>query len=246
MTTPFPRGRRARVLGSRGHRALRPDPGLVGLGVRGVQRLVQRQDEPRAPVLAQPRPRGHPLLRPAGRAARRRSGHPGGLLAARSSRSGSGPATTTSATPPTTPTPPRSPRGCATSRCRRASGSSSAPARWRSSPTRPCAPRATPDGHCSRSARAPTRPAPASPAGTPTSFESTWCPSPAQLQQLHASAAADLRANEGEGSTRMTHAVALGSVRTASVSVARAPAARKSPKGSFVAMSDLLAHALVP
>ena len=76
-----PRGRRARVLGSRGDRALRPDPGLVGFGVRGVQRLVQRQDEPRAPVLARPRPRGHPVLRPAGRAERRRSGHPGGLLA---------------------------------------------------------------------------------------------------------------------------------------------------------------------
>ena len=31
------------------------------------------------------------------------------------------------------------------------------------------------------------------------SFESTWCPSPAQLQQLHASAAANFGTNEGEG-----------------------------------------------
>ena len=74
-------GRRARSVGSRRDRALRARPRLVRHGVRGVQRLVQRQDEPGPPVLAQPRPRRHPILRPAGRSDRRRRRHPGGLLA---------------------------------------------------------------------------------------------------------------------------------------------------------------------
>ncbi len=157
----------ARVLGSRGDRALRPHPRLVGLRVRGVQRLVQRQDEPGAPLLARPRPRGHSLLRstPAPRSTPIPS--PRRPTRTRSSRSGSGPATTPSATPPTTPTPRPSPRGSATSRFRRAAGSSTAPARWRCFPTRRCAAREIQERRCSRSARAPTRPALALPAGTP-------------------------------------------------------------------------------
>ena len=74
-------GHGARVVGSRGDRALRPHPRLVRLRVRGVQRLVQRQDEPGAPLLARPRPRGHALLGPTWRRARRRSRHAGGVLA---------------------------------------------------------------------------------------------------------------------------------------------------------------------
>ena len=141
-------------------------------GVRGVQRLVQRQDQPGPPLLAQPRPRRHPLLR-AGRACRStpiRS--PRRPTRTRSSRSASGPATTRSATPPTTPTPRPSPRGSATSRCRRASGSSSAVARWRSFPTRRVRTARTRGRRCWRSARAPTRPARASPAGTPAQASS--------------------------------------------------------------------------
>ena len=57
-------GRGARGVGSRRDRALRPHPRLVGLRLRGVQRLVQRQDQSRPPVLAQPRPRRHALFRP--------------------------------------------------------------------------------------------------------------------------------------------------------------------------------------
>ena len=56
-------------------------------------------------------------------------------------------------------------------------------------------------------------------------FESTWCPSPAQLQAAPRRRRRRVRANDGEGSTRMTHAVVLGGVRTPS-GVARAPAAR--------------------
>ena len=143
----------------------------------------------------------------------------------RSSRSGSGPATTTSATPRTTPTPPPSPRGCATSRCRRANGSSSAPARWRSFPTRRCAPRQTPDGHCSRSARAPTGPRPTRRLGH-RQLRVDLVPEPGATPRAPRRRRRRIRPNDGEGSTRMTHAVALGGVRTASVSVARAPAAR--------------------
>src|SRR5260370_1041538 len=96
-----------------------------------------------------------------------RTGSLGRPIRTRSSRSGSGPATTGSVTPPITPTPPRNPRGCGTSRCPPAPGSRPAPAPWRSSRTRRYAPHAPPERRCWRSARAPTRPAPASPAGTP-------------------------------------------------------------------------------
>src|SRR5207248_1049029 len=74
---------------------------------------------------------------------------------------------TTPATPPTTPTRHRSPRDSATSRSPWALGPSPAPARSRCCPTRTSARRPTPGRPCSRSARAPTRPGPASPAGTP-------------------------------------------------------------------------------
>ena len=182
MTTPFPAGRRARVLGSRGDRALRPHPRLVGHRLRGVQRLVQRQDEPRAPLLAQPRPRCHSLLGPG----RHRRSTP--IRSTRrptrtsSSRSASGPATTPSATPPTTPTPRPSPRDSATNRFPRAAGSSTAPAHWRCFPTRSCAAREIQERPCSRSARAPTRPALASPAGTPAASNRSGVQPPAQLQ----------------------------------------------------------------
>ena len=43
---------------------------------------------------------------------------------------------------------------------------------------------------CSPSCRAPTRRARAPPAGTRSSFESTWCPTPGQLEELRTSAAA--------------------------------------------------------
>ena len=95
MTTPFAQDVEHAVLGPRIRPALRPHPRLVRLRVRGVQRLVQRQDEPGAPLLARPRSRRHPLLGPTGRGrstpipSRRRR------TRTRSSRSDSGPATTT-------------------------------------------------------------------------------------------------------------------------------------------------------
>src|SRR5205823_955980 len=58
-----PRRLRARVVGPGRDRALRAHPRLVRLGLRGVQRLVQRQDESRPPLLAQPRPRRYAVLR---------------------------------------------------------------------------------------------------------------------------------------------------------------------------------------
>ena len=64
MTTPFAQDMEHASWDRDAIAALRPHPRLVGLRVRGVQRLVQRQDQPGAPLLAQPRPRGHPLLRP--------------------------------------------------------------------------------------------------------------------------------------------------------------------------------------
>ena len=65
MTTPFPEDREhAAWDGDRP--ALRAHPRLVGFGARGVQRLVQRQDEPGAALLAQLRPRRDALLRAAG------------------------------------------------------------------------------------------------------------------------------------------------------------------------------------
>ena len=70
-------------------------------------------------------------------------------------------------------------------------GSSTAPARWRSSPTRPCAAREIPRtallAFCQSAYEAGARLA-----GWDTaSFESRWCPTPAQLNQLHATAAAE-------------------------------------------------------
>ena len=61
---------RARRVGSRVRGALLGGARLDRPRARGVQRLVQRQDEPGPPVLAQPRSRRHALLRtrrPAGR-----------------------------------------------------------------------------------------------------------------------------------------------------------------------------------
>ena len=49
----------------------------------------------------------------------------------------------------------------------------------------------TQERRCSRSARAPTRPAPASPAGTPPASNRTGAPPPTSSNQLHATAAAD-------------------------------------------------------
>ena len=172
-------GHGARVVGSRRDRALRPHPRLVGLHVRGVQRLVQRQDQPRAPLLAQPRPRRHPLLRPTRRGRSTPIPSPRRPTRTRSSRSASGPATTPSATPPTTPTPPPSPPGLreqplpvgAVDRVRLRLAR-------QSSPTKPSAPRPTQERRCSPSARAPTRPAPASPAGTPPASNRNGAPPP--------------------------------------------------------------------
>ena len=102
--------------------------------------------------------------------------------------------------PPTTRTRPRNPRDCVISCCRRASGSSSAPARWRSSLTRRCAPRTPPKRCCSPSARVPTRRVLASPAGIPPASSRNGAPAPAQLQQLHATGKAIFgRTDEKEG-----------------------------------------------
>ena len=184
-------GRRARVVGSRRDRALRPDPRLVGLGVRGVQRLVQRQDEPGAPLLARPRPRGHALLGPARRRRSTPIRSPRRRTRTRSSRSASGPATTPSATPPTTPTPRPSPRDCASSRFRRASwieyGSGSLAVLPYEAVRSARDPRTTLLAFCQSAYEAGARLA-----GWDTAhFESSWCPTPAQLNHLHATAAAE-------------------------------------------------------
>ena len=52
MTTPFHDGRRACGVRPRCRRALLAHPRLDGRGLRGVRRLVLRQDEPRPPLLA--------------------------------------------------------------------------------------------------------------------------------------------------------------------------------------------------
>ena len=135
-------------------------------GVRGVQRLVQRQDEPRPSLLAQPRPRRHPLLRTSGAADRRPTPSPRRRTRKSSSPSASGPATTTSPTPPTTPTPAPNRTGYATKRCPSGTGSNSATDRSPSSPTTQSAPHPTRAARCSRSSKPPTRRAPDSPAGT--------------------------------------------------------------------------------
>ena len=57
MATPFPDDRRARLVRPGRGRAFLADPRLVRPGVRGVRRLVLRQGEPGAPVLAFVRPR---------------------------------------------------------------------------------------------------------------------------------------------------------------------------------------------
>ena len=77
---PVPVRPRTRGLGPRVHRALLGDAELDRPCARGVQRLVQGQDQPGPPVLARPRPRRHPLLRSRRPARRRRSGDAGGLL----------------------------------------------------------------------------------------------------------------------------------------------------------------------
>ena len=71
---------RARRLGSRVRRALLGGAGLDRPRARGVQRLVQGQDEPGPSVLARPRPGRHALLRTRRPAGRGRPGHAGGLL----------------------------------------------------------------------------------------------------------------------------------------------------------------------
>ena len=76
-----PRRPGARVVGSRRDRALRPHPRLVRRGVRGVQRLVQRQDEPRPSLLAQLRPCRHAFLGAGSAPARGRRRHARGVLA---------------------------------------------------------------------------------------------------------------------------------------------------------------------
>src|SRR3712207_7442909 len=66
-----PAGPRARELGPRRAAALVARARLDGRRLRGVLGLVRRQDEPRAPVLAQLRPRREPLLRAPGPADRK-------------------------------------------------------------------------------------------------------------------------------------------------------------------------------
>ena len=109
----------------------------------------------------------------------------------RSSRSVSGPATTTSATPPTTRTPLPNRRVCASNRCRRRVDQS-ATDRSPSSPTRPSARRADPRttllAFCEGAYEAGARLA----GWDTTGFASRWCPTPAQLERLQASAAGDL------------------------------------------------------
>src|SRR5206468_7975241 len=75
-------GPRARLVRPRRRRAVLAHPLLVGRGLRGVRRLVLRQDEPRAPVLALARSRGDAVRRQAGAgAAERGRGLARGVLA---------------------------------------------------------------------------------------------------------------------------------------------------------------------
>jgi len=157
----------------------------------------KRQDQPGAPVLAQPRPRGDPVLRPPGAAHGRRPGHARGLHARGHLVRVSGPATTRSATPPTTPTPPPN-RGLRdqplTAGAWTESGSGSLAILPYQAVRSARDPRTTLLAFCQSAYEAGARVA-----GWDTaSFTSTWCPSPDQLRQLHASAAAGFgRTEEG-------------------------------------------------
>ena len=122
MKTPFREDTEHASWDHDARRALRTHPRLVGLRPRGVQRLVQRQDEPGALLLARLRSR---VTRFSGRpASQARAPIPSRVrpTPTRSSRSASGPVTTTSRMPPTTPTPRRSPKASATSRSPSARG----------------------------------------------------------------------------------------------------------------------------
>ena len=172
-------GRRARVVGPGLDRALRPRPRLVRLRVRRVQRLVQRQDEPGAPLLAQPGPRRHSLLRPTRRRARRRSGHPGGLLARGHLVRVLGRRRHRRRRHLLLLHRPGARRATRPAACPRAAGSSTGAGSLAVLPYETVRSTRDQERHCSRSSRAPTRPARASPAGTRPASNRTGARPPA-------------------------------------------------------------------
>ena len=159
-TTPFPQDVDHAVYDRRRSRALLADPRLDRRRVRDLLRVVLRQDEPCASLLALPRPRGDALRRRAlaGRT-RLAAQSTGRRTRTTSSRSASGRATGTSASRRTTPTPLRSLKVSANRRSAqtRPSGSNEPADRSRSCPTRQSEPLPIRGERCSRSSRAPTR-----------------------------------------------------------------------------------------
>ena len=183
-------GPRARVLGSRGHRRF-------GRILDWTTRCSRSSADGSTARPAQCTCSGTASTSPSpGSPAARRSRStpirsPKRPTRTRSSRSGSGPATTPSATPPTTPTPPPSPTGCATSRWPSAAWIESGAGSLAIVPYETVRtardPRTTLLAFCQSAYEAGARLA----GWDTTSFTSTWCPTPDQLQQLHANAAAD-------------------------------------------------------
>ena len=181
---------RARRVGSRVRGALLGGARLDRPRARGVQRLVQRQDEPGPPVLAQPRPRRHALLRTRRPAGRGRPGHPGGLLERGDLVRVLGGRRQPRRRRLSTPTRRPSRTGYASSRW--------SAGEWRDTGTGSLAilpheavrtaadPRTTLLAFLQSAYEAGARTA----GWDTSSFESTWCPTPGQLEELRPSAAA--------------------------------------------------------
>ena len=185
---PVPRRPRPRQLRHRCRRPIPPRPAVERRRARGVRRLVLRQGQPGAPVLARLRPRHQPVLRQAGAERRRASTRSRPRRTpTRSSASASGPATRTPRSPPTTPTPPPNPpssRAAAAPRERRV-GSRRRTARSRSSATTTSGAPPTPRRRCSTFLQSAYE-AGASLAGWDLADTATrWCPIPPdRLTQL--------------------------------------------------------------
>ena len=152
-----PRRSRTRLLRPGCRRPLLAHPGVERRGARGVRRLVLRQDQPGAPLLARARPRADALRRAAGPGERGAgSRRPGDLLPRGRVVRLLGRAIRPSGSRPTTRTPPPSRRisAPAAEPCRGAwtdyGGGTLALLR-----TRPCVRRRTRRRRCSRSWRAP-------------------------------------------------------------------------------------------